>query len=154
MTPRPLPLHDRVVQAIARQAVGHVAYTNARDHPSACLVTGPWEVWPDVILCDQDTLLVQHVIEVETPESLSAAQVQRWAHVAHAVRDRGAFWLLVPDALIDRARHLCRQHGIRARVGVWSLTPQGVTVAWHRAPRTEAIAASPGPWSVPARRGG
>lgn len=138
---RPLEaLHDRVVNAIAKQAISHVAYTNSGNHRTFCLVSGSQEVWPDVILCDQDALLVEHVVEVETLESLTPKQLDRWRTIAAAVRDNGILWLLVPDIAVRRAADLCREHGIRARVGSWSLTPGGVTVSWHQARRPVRMA--------------
>lgn len=132
-------LHDRVVKAIASQAVGHVAYVNLEGHPSASLIRGSREISPDVILCDQDTLIAQHVIEVETLDSLSPAQIPQWARADAAVHDRGHFWLLVPAAGYERAGALCRQSGIRARIGVWSLDPGGVTVSWEPAREPRAV---------------
>lgn len=136
----PAALHDRVVNAIAKQAISHVAYTNSSNHRTFCLVSGSQEVWPDVILCDQDTLLVQHVVEVETLDSLTATQFDRWRTIAAAVRANGTLWLLVPDTAVQQTTDLCREHGIRARVGSWSLGAGGVTVSWHQARRPVRMA--------------
>ncbi len=125
-------LHDQVVKALAAQASGHMCYTNLDHHTSTYLGTGTREISPDLILCDQENLLVQSVIEVETADTVSAEHVSRWAQTARAVRDRGTFVLLVPPESAETAYRLCQQYGIRARIGLWTLTPQGVAIAWHR----------------------
>lgn len=136
----PATLHDRVVNAIAKQAISHVAYTNRDNHRTFCLVSGSQEVWPDVILCDQDNLLVQHVVEVETYESLTLTPLDRWRTIASAVRANGTLWLLVPEAAVQQTADLCRAHGIRARVASWSLGTGGVTVSWHQTRRPVRMA--------------
>ena len=128
-------LHDRVVETIAAQANGYVAYTNLGGHHTVCLVgdgrsRNPREVCPDLILSDPASFLVDHVVEVETEDSIRTPAVQRWIDIAHAIHRRGQFWILVPAARSALAAQLCRQYGIPAKIGTWSADSQGVLVSW------------------------
>lgn len=139
MLERSLPLpsaHDRVVEEFASRVRGRSVYVNVRGHHAACLSDGAQTVCPDILICDPETLLVEHIIEVETPETLSRAQASHWKDTAHAVRHCGKFWLLVPSASSDVAAHLCRRYGIPARIAVWSIEAHGLSITWPRhAPR-------------------
>lgn len=145
LTRRPnLPqwVHDRVVETVAAHARGYAAYTNTGGHHSVCLTGSFPEVSPDVIICDPESFLVDHVVEVETDESFERPVIERWVNIAHAVHGRGQFWILVPPAAAPSVTRLCRQHGIRAKVGTWSVDSQGVLISWpapiHAAPVSHA----------------
>lgn len=123
-------VHDRVAQTVARQAIGFAAYTNVDGHHSVCLTGNFREACPDVILCDPESSLVDHVIEVEVDESIHAKTAQRWLDVAHAVPGRGHFWILVPPSAVASAAQLCQRYGIAARIGTWHVQGDDVTIAW------------------------
>lgn len=123
-------LHDRVVETIAAEASGYVAYTNRGGHHSVCLTGTFPEVSPDVILCDPESFLTDHVVEVETEESVGPSAVQRWTNIARAVHGRGQFWILVPPAEISTAARICRQYNISANIGTWSADSEGILLSW------------------------
>ena len=122
--------HDRVVAHIAAQASDYIVYTNIGGHHSAYLVQPPLEVCPDIVLCDSESWMVEHVIEVETEETVNPASARRWMSAARAVRHQGKFWLLVPPTVMRAAMLLCQQYRIPARIGVWTVDGQKVTVSW------------------------
>lgn len=128
---RPVPsAHDRVVAAIAAQASNYIAYTNIGGHHSAYLIQPRFEVSPDIVLCDSENWMVEHVIEVEADDTVVPASAQRWLSCARAVRHRGKFWLLVPANAVRTATRLCQQYRIPARIGAWTFDGQNVSVDW------------------------
>lgn len=131
-------VHDRVASAVATQAVGYMAYTNIGGHHSVCLTGNFREVCPDVILCDPESFLVDHVMEVETDETITPKTAQRWSNIARAVPRRGHFWILVTPSAVASAAQLCQQYSIAAGIGTWRVNERDVTIAWpvplHAAP--------------------
>ncbi|TSC72020.1 MAG: hypothetical protein G01um101438_780 [Parcubacteria group bacterium Gr01-1014_38] len=131
-------LHDRVVETVAAQASGYAAYTNLGGHHSICLTGSFPEVSPDVILCDPESFLVDHVVQVETEGSIDPSAARQWVNIARAVHGRGQFWILVPPFAVSTAARLCQQYGIPAKIGTWSADSRGVLVSWpaplHAAP--------------------
>lgn len=138
-------LHDRVMETIAAQAnaSGYVAYTNRGGHHSVCLTGGAGsrgsrEVCPDVILCNPESFLVGHAIEIEMENSINASTAQRWLDIARAIHGRGLFWIFAPSSQLALAAQLCQQHRIPVKIGTWSADSQGVLISWptrlHTAP--------------------
>lgn len=120
--------HDAVVLSIAHATRGYAVYTNTGARRAICVGAGNEEIFPDVILCDAESFIVRHVIEVETEDSITAARTTRWARIARTCR---SFWLLVPPRSLFTAARLCRQAQIPARIGTWSANPADtVSVEW------------------------
>lgn len=120
-------LHQRVVRAIAAREVRHAVFTNAGLHKTACLTVRQREVYPDLVLCDRESFRVEHVIEVETPDSLNDQEAQRWALLS---RGPWEFWLVVPRSHFYLARTLWQRYGVRGRLATWSNSADAVSVVW------------------------
>ncbi|TSC64546.1 MAG: hypothetical protein G01um1014106_76 [Parcubacteria group bacterium Gr01-1014_106] len=123
-------IHDRVAATVAAQAVGYAAYTNIGGHHSMCLTGSFREVSPDVVICDPESFLVDHVVEVEVEDTIQPDTAQRWLDIARAIQGRGVFWILVQPSAIASARQLCDAAGIAAHIGTWSINGDTITITW------------------------
>jgi len=120
-------LHDRVIETIATKDNVHAVYLNMGSHRNACVTVRRHEVYPDIILCDRETFRVEHVMEVETEESVSDEKSKTWAL---EVRGPWQLWILVPRTTVGLTAQLCRRYGIRAHIVPWSLLPDGIQIEW------------------------
>ena len=146
----PKNLHDAVVTTIARTTRGYAVYTNTGKSRAVCIAAGPGEIFPDVILCDPESLIMRHVIEVETESSVAIPdRVPRWARIA---RMCGSFWLLVPPHTLLTAVRLCLNARITAQIGTWTADQAGiVSITWpRRVPTGFVVTNAPHP-RLPAR---
>lgn len=130
-------MHDYVVRSVAAAATGYLVHANLHEGHGSFVGAGLREfseISPDLLLCDPESFGVRHVIEVETKDSMTSSQVERWHRIAHSARSlpTSDFWILVPLSSVGLAVRLCRKHGVPARIGTWTFGPSGVTTAWGR----------------------
>lgn len=109
-------LHDRVIQAIKATQEKHDTYTNPGQEQNISVRIGQEDVHPDLVLCKPNTMTVEHVIEVETEESVTEAESAQWGRYS---RGPGKFWLMVPTNQLTTAQAICRRKGIASGFGKW-----------------------------------
>lgn len=132
LSPNAQRIHDHVLETILASRLGFATYANLGGHQTLCLTTPGRDLTPDLALCDRESFIVRHLVEVETTESITDAQAEKWAAEAHGP---WRLWILVPQNATAKAAELCRQRGTPARIGSWSERPDGVTIQWpERAP--------------------
>lgn len=123
-------IHDRVIQTVAVAQTAHDTYTNpGQDHN--CSVQIGWvTVYPDLILCRPSTMIVTHLFEVETVDSVTDTESVQWEQYP---RGPGLFWLLVPHTALAAAQETCRRKRIAANFGRWWIDQQQIQFDWLRA---------------------
>jgi len=123
MTKRPFDQsgHDRVIQVAAdnlRNANKYEVYTN----PGSERNTKVGEFYPDIIVTSRGSNTVQFIIEVETSSSINENEITQWRDYSAL---GGAFYLLVPQADLSKAKQLCSANNIVAKFGSFSANAQG-----------------------------
>ena len=120
-------VHDRVIQVVAAAQGGFTTYTNPDGlHNTFVEIVGQ-QVYPDLILCSQATNSIEHLIEVETAESVTEDESAQWALYAQGP---GHFWLMIPSTSFGLAQEICRRRLIHARFGRWWYGTSGIAFDW------------------------
>ena len=120
-------IHDRVIQVVAEVQRDFTTYTNPDGlHNTFVEIVGQ-QVYPDLILCSQATNSIEHLIEVETAESVTEDESAQWALYAQGP---GQFWLMIPSTSFGLAQEICRRRLIHARFGRWWYGTSGIAFDW------------------------
>jgi hypothetical protein len=120
-------LHDRVIQTIKASQTKHDTYTNPSQEHNVSVGIGREVIYPDLVLTKLRTMTIEHLIEVETAESVTDAESSQWALYAQGP---GTFWLIVPARQLAAAQTICLRKGVRARFGKWSTDNGRIHFEW------------------------
>jgi hypothetical protein len=119
--------HDRVIQVVAAAQGGFATFINPDGLHNTFVEIAGQRVYPDLILCTPGTKIIQHLIEVETAESVTDDESGQWALYAQGP---GQFWLMVPSTSLDSAQEICRHRLISARFGRWWVGSARIEFGW------------------------
>ena len=120
-------LHDRVIGVVGQAQTKHDVFTNpGHSHNWSVKIDGE-DVYPDLILCKKGSKVIEHLIEVETEESVTDAESSQWAQYA---RGPGKFWLMVPSKKLSTAQSICSRKGIAAQFGQWWVANGSLRFEW------------------------
>lgn len=115
--------HDRVIRELElklRRRFGVEA--NVGDERRIPVRAGGTNIYPDLVLTQDEGRKPRAVVEVETSESVNHLEAMgQWARYAKA---RAAFYLYVPAAAVDTALRLCKNFRI-SPAEVWTFVPHG-----------------------------
>lgn len=110
--------HDRVV----REIVNHLnnedydIYINPGQEKNA----GIGDNYPDVVMTEKGKNTVKFILEVETFESVNKDEaINQWKKYTSEIN--ATFYLVVPAALLNKAKELCQRENINSRYATYSL---------------------------------
>ena len=111
-------VHDRVV----REIVNHLnnedydIYINPGQEKNA----GIGDNYPDVVMTEKGKNTVKFILEVETFESVNKDEAfNQWKKYTSEIN--ATFYLVVPAALLNKAKELCQRENINSRYATYSL---------------------------------
>lgn len=106
-------LHDRVIEVAASYLGQWTVYKNPGQQKNAYIGNS----YPDIILTNKSTNIIEYVIEVETSDTITAHEAaNQWKIYSNLP---GTFYLLIPSASRQQADFLCRQYGIQAKFATY-----------------------------------
>jgi hypothetical protein len=115
--------HDRVIRELElklRRRFGVEA--NVGDERRIPVKAGGTNLYPDLVLTQDEGRKPHAIVEVETSESVNHLEAMgQWARYSKA---RAAFYLYVPVAAVDTALRLCKNFRI-SPAEVWTFLPHG-----------------------------
>lgn len=118
-TPIAQQLHDRVIEVAGNNLWSYNVYKN----PGTQKLFGIGNLYPDIILTNKQSNVIEFIIEVETESSITPQEaVTQWSLYSKLP---GSFYILVPYQLIEPAKRLCQQYSIQATVGAFYQEPNG-----------------------------
>ena len=110
--------HDKVV----REIVNHLnnedydIYINPGQEKNA----GIGDNYPDVVMTEKGKNTVKFILEVETFESVNKDEaINQWKKYTSEIN--ATFYLVVPAALLNKAKELCQRENINSRYATYSL---------------------------------
>ena len=110
-------IHDRVV----REIVSHLnnksfdIYINPGQEKNA----GIGDNYPDVVMTEKGRNTVKFILEVETEDSVTKDEaINQWKKYTSEIN--ATFYLVVPAALLNKAKELCQRENINSRYATYS----------------------------------
>lgn len=115
-------LHDRVIREI-RQVLNQRdfdIYINPGQEKNAGIAGN----YPDVIMTEKSTPNVKFILEVETLDSITKEEANsQWKKYSTEIK--ATFYIVVPEAGIQKAKDLCQQIGVNARFATFACNEYG-----------------------------
>ena len=130
MTKHPHPsqwFEDRVIGMITAREATHAVYSNQGGHRNACITVRGRELYPDLVLCDRETWRIEHIMEIETEESITEEKAKVWALESHGP---WKFWLVVPRSAVAQVANLCSRSGVRTHIVTWTARSDSISIDW------------------------
>ena len=108
-------LHDQVISIAAANLGSYSVYTNPGQQQNAYIGNS----YPDIILANRATGIIEFIIEVETRDSITAHEaISQWRTYMGLP---GTFYLMVPFDMRAQASFLCGQYGILAKFATYQI---------------------------------
>ena len=82
--------------------------------------------YPDVVMTEKGKNTVKFILEVETSESVNKDEaINQWKKYTSEIN--ATFYLVVPVALLNKAKELCQRENINSRYATYSLNGSTLT---------------------------
>ena len=108
-------LHDRVIDVAVNRLTSWKTYQNPGQEKNAHIGTA----YPDIILTNITSEVIEFIIEVETTDSITAHEAaNQWSSYAKL---SGTFYLLVPRESREDAEFLCTKYGVNVKFATYWL---------------------------------
>lgn len=117
-------IHDRVVREIVNHLNNEAfdIYINPGQERNA----GIGDNYPDVVMTEKGQNTVKFILEVETSESVTKDEaINQWKKYTSEIN--ATFYLVVPVALLNKAKELCQRENINSRYATYSLSGSTLT---------------------------
>ena len=117
-------IHDRVVREIVNHLNNEAfdIYINPGQEKNA----GIGDNYPEVVMTEKGGYTVKFILEVETSESVTKDEaINQWKKYTSEIN--ATFYLVVPVALLNKAKELCQRENINSRYATYSLNGSTLT---------------------------
>ena len=82
--------------------------------------------YPDVVMTEKGRNTVKFILEVETEDSVTKDEaINQWKKYTSEIN--ATFYLVVPAALLNKAKELCQRENINSRYTTYSISGSALT---------------------------